>query len=248
MKTYKKRWSSKGFTLVELMVVVTLIALLATLSTPTLSRSVQRGKAKDAAREVASALRNVRSQAMSRGQAALVRINPQRVAGGGDLMTIFAGLDVDGQPARSCEVISGIPTTGAVAVGTIPWSNVSPDMVMLGASQVPLGGLAVPAALGTAQTFVCVSPDGRVLGPNGQPITTTFGQCTPGFVVIMGRNPAIVEPAFAALTGTPPPAAVTCPSAPPFSDAQTIQRRTNRDLVDAHVVELTFNGAVEVTQ
>jgi type II secretory pathway pseudopilin PulG len=232
---------------VELMVVVTLIALLAALSTPTLSRSVQRGKAKDAAREVASALRNVRSQAMSRGQAALVRINPQRVAGGGDMMTIFAGLDADGQPARSCEVISGGPTTGAGAVGTIPWSNVSPDMVMLGASQVPLAGIVGATALGTGQTFVCVSPDGRVLGPNGQPIATNFGLCTQGFVVMMGRNPAIIEPAFAPLVSPSPQPAVTCPAAQ-LSDAQAIQRRTNRDLVDAHVVELTFTGAVEVTQ
>lgn len=247
MKTYNTRWSSEGFTLVELMVVVTLIALLAALSTPTLSRSVQRGKAKDAAREVASALRNVRSQAMSRGQAALVRINPQRVAGGGDMMTIFAGVDADGQPARSCEVISGGATTGVGAVGTIPWSNVSPDMVMLGASQVSLTGPVGVTALGTGQTFVCVSPDGRVLGPNGQPITTNFGLCTQGFVVMMGRNPAIVEPAFQALTGTPPADnRITCPSG--SGDAWTIQRRTERDLVDAHVVELTFNGAVEVTQ
>jgi prepilin-type N-terminal cleavage/methylation domain-containing protein len=237
----------RGFTLVELMVVVTLVALLATLATPTLSRSRQRGRAKEAAREIAAALRNVRAQSMSRGQAALVLINPQR--GGLPLMQIYAGRDGTGQPARSCESLSVPNTMMAMPVGTVGYEVIHPDIHIASASQVPPmappGGAAV---LGLGQTSVCLSPDGRALMPNGLPVTTSFGLCTKGFTIATARNPAMIDdPVVAGWVSNPTSPELTCRAAEPTVE-QVMQTRLDRDLADYFLIELTFNGSVEVTQ
>jgi hypothetical protein len=85
--------------------------------------------------------------------------------------------------------------------------------------------------------------------PNGQPITTTFGPVNKNFVVVMSRNPAVVEPDFRSLLQafSSSDTNFTALSAMPNPD-QTAQVRLNRDLVDMFVIEMSFNGAVEVTQ
>lgn len=238
----------RGFTLVELMVVVTLVALLATLATPTLSRSRQRGRAKEAAREIAAALRNVRAQSMSRGQAALVVINPQR-AGAQPMMQIFAGLDGMNQPARSCESLSVVNTMGAPTVGTVGFEVIHPDIDIVSASQVPpMTPPAGAAALGVGQTSVCVSPDGRALMPNGFASTTNFGACAKGFTIATARRAALIDdPLAAGWVSNPASPELTCQTPTP-TPAQVADVRLNRDLADYFLIELTFNGSVEVTQ
>ncbi|TWV84002.1 Tfp pilus assembly protein FimT/FimU [Moraxella sp. VT-16-12] len=58
---------SKGFTLIELMVVVTLIAIIATLATPSMIRFIQRSQVAEQSRSFVSFLQE------SRGQAVLLR-------------------------------------------------------------------------------------------------------------------------------------------------------------------------------
>jgi prepilin-type N-terminal cleavage/methylation domain-containing protein len=254
MNTDRQNKWRRGFTLIELMVVVTLIGLLAALSTPTLSRSVQRSRAKAAAREVSAALRNARAQVMSRGQAALVIISPQRLGSAGPLIQIYAGCSqapcTDANNiARSCDTLN-VTDTLTQLVGTVNWNVVHPDMVMIGATQIPpMANPSGATTMGISQTSLCISPDGRVQMPNGQPITTTFGPVNKNFVVVMSRNPAVVEPDFRSLLQafSSSDTNFTALSAMPNPD-QTAQVRLNRDLVDMFVIEMSFNGAVEVTQ
>lgn len=64
-----------GFTLVELLVAVTLVAILASIAAPSISRILERADARQTARNMANALRYAHDQAMSRGQMVLVKVN-----------------------------------------------------------------------------------------------------------------------------------------------------------------------------
>jgi hypothetical protein len=253
--------------LVELMVVVTLVGLLAALSVPTLSKSMQRGRAKDAARDVANALRTARLQSMSRGTAVLVHIQPVRAnatpmmaPGGMDLEPFLvefyegcaaAPCDVPTNVARSCDQIN-MPLTLLQAQfrGGLPWAAIHPDMVVAGVSQAPqMGGGTAPVALGINPSFICISPDGRLLQTNSSQLRTQFGACVTDFVLAVSRNPTLIaDPVDRAMAGPPPQPAVTCPVAQSADDSVVALRRLNRDLIQMFVVEMSFNGAVEVSQ
>ena len=71
------RVAEYGFTLVELMVTVVLIALLAALSVPSINRVMERSDARSAARSVANRMRVARDQALSRGEVVLVGVDTQ---------------------------------------------------------------------------------------------------------------------------------------------------------------------------
>ena len=63
------KWHSKGFTLIELIVVLVIVSIMAAMVSPTISRSISSFKLKTATRKVAAALRYARSQAVSRAEA-----------------------------------------------------------------------------------------------------------------------------------------------------------------------------------
>lgn len=65
----------RGFTLVELMVVVLLITLLAAIAVPSISRQMEARQARKAADIVASLYRTARLRALGRGSAVLVNYN-----------------------------------------------------------------------------------------------------------------------------------------------------------------------------
>jgi type IV fimbrial biogenesis protein FimT len=65
----------RGFTLVELMVVVLIIAVLAVIAVPSVARRMQDRRTLQAAHEVSNMYRTARMRAMGRGSAVLVRYN-----------------------------------------------------------------------------------------------------------------------------------------------------------------------------
>jgi len=64
---------ARGFTLVELMVVVVIIAVVAALTIPNITRRMKERRAGEAAQKVALLFQQARTQAMGRGSAVLVR-------------------------------------------------------------------------------------------------------------------------------------------------------------------------------
>ena len=64
-----------GFTLLELLVVLAILLLMASLVPPLVSGAVPGAELKGAARELAAALRNARSQAITRNQEVIVHLN-----------------------------------------------------------------------------------------------------------------------------------------------------------------------------
>lgn len=67
------RPQSRGFTLLELMVVVVIIAILAVIAVPTFANRMRERRVQQAAGEVASLYRSARMRALGRGAAVLVR-------------------------------------------------------------------------------------------------------------------------------------------------------------------------------
>jgi prepilin-type N-terminal cleavage/methylation domain-containing protein len=69
----RSRRASRGFTLIELVVVVLIIGITAAMATPTVTKQVKERRARDAAQRVALLYSNARMRALGRGSAVLVR-------------------------------------------------------------------------------------------------------------------------------------------------------------------------------
>lgn len=216
-----------GFTMVELMMVVAIIALLAAFATPTLSRASQRGAVREAVRTFAGVLRNARTQAMARGEVVLVTINPGTPAA---LVVVQRAPVVAGNPARSC-----LQTVGAgpgVVVQTLNANRFDPN--------VELKEHAMGNATQTTALTLCMSPDGRVLRQDsGQPIASDY--LGGGYIALFRRTQGVNLGAYPGSLGDLIPTV----GAPP-AEAQRIEQKIQRDLYDVHVVELSFNGAINV--
>lgn len=80
----------RGFTLIELMVVVVIIAVLAVLALPTITNRMRDRRAIQAAHEISALYRNARMRALGRGSAVLVSYGPggfqarESIRGGAD--------------------------------------------------------------------------------------------------------------------------------------------------------------------
>lgn len=143
----------RGFTLVELMIVVVLMAVLAAISAPTISQSVERNRISDLNRQVANGFAESRSFAMSRGQVVFADIVGQEI-----IFSLPANFDLG--EATSC--VSAVP--GGVELFTVDIGSFGVDMEIQNVD---------PAGL----TRVCMSPSGRILDENGAIIRATGGNC-----------------------------------------------------------------------
>ena len=68
--------AARGFTLVELIVALVLVAIFAALTVPALSGTMARNDARKTARVVANAFRTARNQATSRGEVVFAKVDP----------------------------------------------------------------------------------------------------------------------------------------------------------------------------
>ncbi len=233
--------SRAGFTLVELMVVVAVIAILAAMSTPTLTRSMRRADARNSANEMAQLLRTARTQAMSRGEIVLLRLD----AGSATAFATMSAApntiigDLNSPVMRSCRLLTdfdqGLANPHADdsggPIGKRFWALenlIDPNVAIfdVGAGNV---------------RDLCFSPDGRVYdGGTTLPVSLDCGGAagTRGFVMVLGREPAQNARALPNLLsgGTIDP---VCPA--PGQEAEVSVALDN---VYAHVIEVSHNGTV----
>jgi prepilin-type N-terminal cleavage/methylation domain-containing protein len=139
----------RGFTLIELMIVVAIIAILAAFLAPSVSQYMDRAQAQSAARDVTNMMRMARNQAMSRGEVILAEVTTSTEGG---TVELFRTDDGNG-PALSCSQAGGMGPTNWESVRTYDMGTESPDMALIGADP--------------DVTVLCFSPSGRVLNTSG---------------------------------------------------------------------------------
>lgn len=142
--------AAAGFTLVELIVTVTLVALMVGLSLPAISRTLERADARSVARTVANAFRTARNQAMSRGEPVMAKVDTNNLG-----EVILYRTD---PTAASCLEAS---TSNVTEVSRTKVEEVSADRGIVGIS---------PRSDDSKPVWLCFAADGRVLDKAGQVI------------------------------------------------------------------------------
>jgi prepilin-type N-terminal cleavage/methylation domain-containing protein len=267
--------STRGFTLVELMVVVAIIAILATISTPNLFGFVKRTKARDGANAVASYLQNARDQAMSRGEVVLLRV----VSTNGDLeISTYRAPLVDTTQefidaattvnrdrfASSCSEITdpSVPNPFTInnrvailnpqsAINDIEVAEpLDPNVRVVGFTD-PGDGEVKDTSSGSTTLDLCFAPDGRIYTADGAEMVSTDGGCTASMVFVITSDPDIgVAPSGPNENlGQASLNNWVCPPAGGSPD-QRRQLSTTLDVAREanfiYTVSMTFNGRVKV--
>ncbi len=97
--------ASRGFTLIELLVVLAIMALIFSLSIPLITNAFPGAELKAAAREIATGLRQARSQAITRNREVGFTLDVERglyrIGGDGELQELPAKLEIELITARS---------------------------------------------------------------------------------------------------------------------------------------------------
>ena len=245
-----------GFTLVELMVVVAIIGILATVGAISLDRSFQNARARDSAIAVAGVFRAAVASAQSSGQVVMLRvapaldgafisISPAPRVGGADPM------DVDVPVANSCKLISDYgdaydkPHDGSPrrVFGKGDLVNARVNVVTSG----PFGGPPV---------VYCIAPDGRVYDDQRQPLSQAYGSCTGRGIMVGLTTAEATLPILSAPSELGGPAVnLACErivnagvTAANFRTFRTRKVRVDaeREWHNLYMVELGHNGTVKV--
>lgn len=129
-----QRRASRGFTLIELVVVVLIIGITAALATPTLASQMRERRSRDLAQRVAQVYSLARMRAMGRGSAVLVRFNKdtgftvlESVEGATATSAMMGanGASCGARPGLGCLTNNWDPSSGDTTrtVQTLTWTS-----------------------------------------------------------------------------------------------------------------------------
>jgi prepilin-type N-terminal cleavage/methylation domain-containing protein len=171
-----------GFTLIETMVVVAIIAVLAALSVPSLQQWVQNQRAKSAIRSVATSLSRARSEAIRTGNNHIVFLQADTVGNalldseGTAVPVMVVNDDRPGGANQNCQIDAGETVSVVYAEPGLNWG------VAAATAAAPNDAGGGPIASGSSFT----KPDGNpatwvLFRPDGRPVSFA-PDCTMGGV------------------------------------------------------------------
>lgn len=179
----RPRSAPRGFTLVEMMAVVVLITVLASMAIPLATRQIRDRRTQDAAQQIATLYQSARMRAMGRGSAVLVRYTP----GTPGIFTVLEAQrgpndTANGAPNAAC---AALPVSSCL---TTDWVNASSQQYRV-VSTLDLSadsGLTI-VMNGSTALDMCFTPMGRTYaGVTGQ----TLNSVTDVYTATVGRAAA----------------------------------------------------------
>lgn len=103
MRLHKIRLGSRGFTLVELMIVIGIIGTLTAVAFPMISSTLPKYRIRAAARELVIDFKKAKMEAVKRNRSVLIQFTPETVGDpdNGGFYQVFVFVDDDGVPGFS---------------------------------------------------------------------------------------------------------------------------------------------------
>ncbi|WP_404299870.1 GspH/FimT family pseudopilin [Alicycliphilus denitrificans] len=174
--------SQRGFTAIELMVVIAIVAVLASLAAPSFTSTIERWRVRQAAEELQSSIYYARSEAIKRGGNVTMRKHPQGTDGCQEAGTtqewgcgwfIFVDSNNDGTRQTSEELLQTIPPPNRLNIMRKPTGNFlrfdrygMTGGNMLSFTLSPAG----PGVTSPATRTLCMSSGGRIRIREGEVI------------------------------------------------------------------------------
>lgn len=212
--------SGPGFTLTELLVAVTLVAILAGIASWSLSRILERADARQTARTMANALRYAHDQAMSRGETVLVRVNV--ATNRGQIQVFSAGDSQNG--CQGASVPSGEEPQYETSVSSVSGRMMIDKIADMSGS--------------SSKDVLCFTTDGRILSTTGDPFDAQ-GCDRKNWRLFVASKEAIDAGDVGATERS---------CLEDATRDQLLDRRTARDRVDFWEIHAGYNGSIRAFQ